>query len=298
MPKHDKTTAPALPLMSGDWLKGTARLSAAERGYFLDLLLYSWDNDEAVPDDEREQMQIARCTDRREWRRVWSRLSPKWQKVDGGFRNDRLELARAELAEYREGKSRSGKKGAEARWHRDGTHHGESHGKRDGKRMAELLANGMANGWPSSSSSPSEIGAGQERPLRSAREDVAWSRHQRGALAGSSLVGDHRRCDPIAAAACARGVCVPAKLTSRWRAQFCGEIQAADAAISACVDAGVATLPPTGPVGGDMFTFWDGRWAIAHPPAATMHAPRARIVGTTPVEIDKYAGVTEGDDGP
>jgi uncharacterized protein YdaU (DUF1376 family) len=139
-----KTTAPAFPLLGGDWLKGTSRLSAAERGYYVDLLLFTWDSDEPIPDNETELMQIARCTSRREWRKVWARLRTKWVAVEGGFRNKRCEEERTKLAGFRRKRAEAGKAGAESRWH--------DHNKSDGKNNGKAIATSTANGWPSISS--------------------------------------------------------------------------------------------------------------------------------------------------
>lgn len=140
-----KTTAPAFPLLGGDWLKSTSTLTASERGYYLDLLIHTWDADAPIPDDERLQMQIARCTSLREWRKVWERLRPRWTAVEGGFRNRRCEEEREKLKRNRERRSASGSVGAEARWQRPAKH--------DGKPDSNAVANGVANGWPSISSS-------------------------------------------------------------------------------------------------------------------------------------------------
>lgn len=136
-----KTTAPAFPLLGGDWLKGTATLTASERGYYLDLLLYTWDSDKPIPADVRLQMQIARCTSRPEWLRVWTRLAGKWTAVEGGYRNERCERVRLSLSGYRRRKSDAGKLGAEKRWQRDG--------RPNGSAVAERMAQDVANGWPS-----------------------------------------------------------------------------------------------------------------------------------------------------
>ncbi len=111
-----KTTAFAFPLHVGDWLKGTARLRPEARGFYLDLLLYQWDADAPIPEDEVEQMQIARCTDRRQWRDAWARLREKFEPVEGGYRNRRVEEERAKLQKTREQRAEAGAKGNRQRW--------------------------------------------------------------------------------------------------------------------------------------------------------------------------------------
>lgn len=147
----------------------------------------------------------------------------------------------------------------------------------------------------------------RETPPRVVRRDAegralsasgAWGpRHALGGGHHGSLVGDHRRCAPCAAAACGRGLCVPEKLIGQWRAQCASTTVDAEAFITAFVAEVLAALPP-GPVGDDPLLFWRGAWQQAHgtrmaPPAAA-RAPR--LTGHTDVDPRKYAGITEGDD--
>lgn len=159
----NKTTSPALPLYGGAWMKSTAHIPADVRGYYLDLLLWAWDNDADLPADERSQMQIARCTSRPAWKKAWAILRPLWMVVEsGGFRNRKLESVRDDLLSYRWGKSEAGKKGAEKRWQ----HHGKRDGKANSKAIAESLTAASANGWPSSSSSSSNGSVNQDEDLK------------------------------------------------------------------------------------------------------------------------------------
>ena len=132
-----KHTAPSFPLHAGDWFKGTASLRPAERGFYLDLLLYQWDADAPIPEDEHLQMQIARCTNVREWRAAWAVLQAKFQQVPGGWKNHRVEAERARMIDNRTRKAASGAKGAAKRWQTDG----RTDGRADGKAIAEPMAN-------------------------------------------------------------------------------------------------------------------------------------------------------------
>lgn len=164
-----KTTAPAFPLYGGDWTKSTANMTADVRGHYIDLLIYSWDNDEPIPDDERILMQIARCTSPREWRRVWPLIKRRWFAVEGGFRNKRLEEERAKLKKKRQERSASGKAGAEVRWQ---GHSGEG-GNSDGKQDGGAIANGAPDGWPSISSSGNSEPKDQAQNTAPTRELLA-----------------------------------------------------------------------------------------------------------------------------
>lgn len=144
-----KTTSPAFPIYGGDWLKGTARLSGAERGYYFDVLLFIWDSSEPFPTDELDQMRIARCFEKREWRQVWHRIRGKFVETPAGFMHRRVEEERAKLKKNRERKSLAGRSGAERRWHLNGEHVGSE----IAAPMADELPEATANGWPSISQS-------------------------------------------------------------------------------------------------------------------------------------------------
>lgn len=137
----------------------------------------------------------------------------------------------------------------------------------------------------------------QQPPDSRARDSVepVWSQHRHGAIAGRGLVGDHRRCDPVTAAACDRGFCVPPWLAGQWRAQFGGNVLAADAEIRASVDSGLAALGP-GPIGDAPKDYWPRWWQLRHgTKAAPVAARRPVPAGTTPVIPGKYDGLMEGE---
>lgn len=100
-------------------------------------------------------------------------------------------------------------------------------------------------------------------------EPPRWgSRSTRVGLAS----GPHA-CDPATIAACRRGYCVPAFLPPRWRQQLDPDgtdYDGTTARIAAIVEAGVAKLPQSGPVGGVRpEKFWADHWADTH----AEHAP-------------------------
>jgi hypothetical protein len=78
-----------------------------------------------------------------------------------------------------------------------------------------------------------------------------------------TLVGDHRRCLPAAAAACARGLCVPAFLASQWLAQLrgAGEVDP-EGSIRAFVAEELARL--SGVIGDDPLRLWRAAWQARH----------------------------------
>jgi uncharacterized protein YdaU (DUF1376 family) len=106
--------APAFQFYAKDFLDGTATMSNAEVGAYIRLLAHSWGNG-ALP---REEYKLARLIvgSVREFRRVWSTLSPKWKLTETGWINERLEQQRRDLETFTRRASDHGKAGANARW--------------------------------------------------------------------------------------------------------------------------------------------------------------------------------------
>jgi hypothetical protein len=92
------------------------------------------------------------------------------------------------------------------------------------------------------------------------------SRHSPNSLVSPA----HKRCHPAAAAACARGICIPAFLVGQWIAQLDPEQQSpptAELALSGFVTDVVRALPD-GPVGDDPLRFWRAAWEHTNPSRA------------------------------
>lgn len=78
-----------MPLMIGDWLKGTRGMKAEIRGVYLNLLLYQWDNG-FIPSDMEEL-----CLIDPELPKVWDKLKAKFIEVEPGkFQNKKNEEVR------------------------------------------------------------------------------------------------------------------------------------------------------------------------------------------------------------
>lgn len=67
-----------MPLMIGDWLKGTRGMKAEVRGVYINLLLYQWDNG-FIPSDMEEL-----CLIDPELPKVWDKLKSKFVEVEPG----------------------------------------------------------------------------------------------------------------------------------------------------------------------------------------------------------------------
>lgn len=93
------------------------------------------------------------------------------------------------------------------------------------------------------------------------RSSEIVTRH-RSSNGAKSLVGVHHRCPEGTWSACARGICVPAKLYAEWRQQF-ADFSEGVGAISAFVDRTVAALPD-GPIGDAPFDLWRASWRAEH----------------------------------
>lgn len=67
-----------MPLMIGDWLKGTRGMKAEVKGVYISLLLYQWDNG-YVPSDWEEL-----CLIDPELPKVWDKLKSKFPEIEPG----------------------------------------------------------------------------------------------------------------------------------------------------------------------------------------------------------------------
>ncbi len=96
-------------------------MTLSETGGYIRLLCSQWAKGSVPGDNLKKLAAIMRCTPATA-KSVWEAIRGKFDRGnDGGWRNQKLEDVRYEQAEYRAGKSRSGKAGAEKRWQKDGT---------------------------------------------------------------------------------------------------------------------------------------------------------------------------------
>ena len=141
--------APAFQFYTRDFLDGTAHLLPEEVGIYMRLLIHQWSKG-SVTTDMRRLRQITGGDDES----IQTVLDEFFEDTgDGCRKNKRLEQVRLEQAEYREEMSKRGKRGAEARWGKNGEGYGTSNS------TSNASANGTSYGTPSSSPSspPKEI---------------------------------------------------------------------------------------------------------------------------------------------
>lgn len=120
---------------------------------------------------------------------------------------------------------------------------------------------------------------------RAARAPV-WRQREKA----TPLVTAHRTCRSEAAAACGRGVCVPAFLVEQWITQS-GEAGAD--AVRAFVASVLAALPD-GPIGDDPLKLWRAAWATRH----GTRAPSQTRAGRTVAAVQQAIRSGGGHDGP
>ncbi len=106
--------APAFSFYAKDFIAGTLTLSLAERGAYITLLAYQWDNGK-VPNDPIARARILGCPPRQS-DALWLGIAGKFfQCDDGAWRNARLEGERLKQAERRAALALNGAKGGRPR---------------------------------------------------------------------------------------------------------------------------------------------------------------------------------------
>ena len=112
--------SPSFQFYARDWLASSSvrRMTLAERGAYIDLLAYAW-QDGGLPDDDAEIARLLQVS-LRVWRTLAPRVRSRFQVQDGRLINARLEGVRAEQAAYRERRANSGRSGAAKRWRNSG----------------------------------------------------------------------------------------------------------------------------------------------------------------------------------
>jgi hypothetical protein len=178
----------------------------------------------------------------------------------------------------------------------------------DSKRIPDDGGSHTRAGGKSESRSRSGLDLGSsEESARETDDPVSaiapvFSQRRSGATSrGGGLVGNHGRCAPCTADACARGICVPGFLAQGWLQQF-EDRDEGERHISAFV-ASVLVRLPDGPIGDDPLKFWRSEWAVEHGSTArsaepvksgrgarTMAAAREVIAK----QLDKQRGLTDG----
>ena len=103
---------PALPLWTDAYLADTAHLTNEEHGVYLRLLMFAWRTPNcSLPDDDRRLAIMVGVTPRK-WQSLRPVMEAFWTIENGTWTQKRLTAER----DFVEGRSRSGRAGAAARW--------------------------------------------------------------------------------------------------------------------------------------------------------------------------------------
>lgn len=100
---------PMLPFFVGDYISATRHLSLTERGAYTDLLFFQWDHGVLPPEPERLARLIG-CSDA-EFSVVWPAICGKFEPVDGGLANTRLEQHRRKALQLSTTRAQVGSRG-------------------------------------------------------------------------------------------------------------------------------------------------------------------------------------------
>lgn len=103
-----------MPLKIEPWTKKTARLSLAERGAYMDLLLAYWVGGPLPADDEDTLKRMARCTDK-EWKQVRTKVLAFFTRDGDVLRQGRADEELAEAAARYERRASAGRSGGQAK---------------------------------------------------------------------------------------------------------------------------------------------------------------------------------------
>ena len=109
---------PFMPLFFGDFLAATSEWEGIERSLCLTLLAYQWFQG-SLPTDRRKLAKLVDW-DRDLFESCWGQVGQKFVEVDGRLLNRRLEEHRARAKEISAKNAVAGKKGAAAKWRKDG----------------------------------------------------------------------------------------------------------------------------------------------------------------------------------
>lgn len=244
-------------------MSSTKTLPHEIKGAYIDLMAWSWDNG-PLPFDDRERALAAGAEYRRFVKVIWPVLAGRWERIDTGYVNLRLEQQRADLKAFSQEQSERGKAGAAKRWGYE--RHDEPPVQPMAPPVAEAMPPPLAQAEPENSSPVSSLQS--TTPLRKERSEggrvrppegeIAWRRpgDPDSAFSVSPFaVGNLHR---MHAWCCDRGLCVPLGM----HAEFCGRLGTpdADARMRAWYPTVVAAYEGR-EVGDGLFDFWRNEFA-------------------------------------
>ena len=147
------------PLYITDYLRDTMRLTHAQHGSYLLILMDYWING-APPDDDAVLATIAKAS-HSDWPAIRSAISHFFQVRDGHWYQKRAELEKAKAKNLQESKSAAGKIGNARRW---GDRRTIAGGIANGSQTVSQEASQNDPPSPSPSPSPSESPTPSQKP--------------------------------------------------------------------------------------------------------------------------------------
>jgi uncharacterized protein YdaU (DUF1376 family) len=118
---------PFMPMFVGDFLAATIEWEGEERALYALLLMNQWSVG-SLPADPKKLSKMIGYT-QKNFDACWPTVSTKFIEQDGRLVNERLEAHRAKTVSLSEKNSNAGKKGAEARWQKNGERHQSANSK-------------------------------------------------------------------------------------------------------------------------------------------------------------------------
>lgn len=258
-------------------------MTTAEVGAYILLLCAQWDQGSIPGDDIRRLAVLMRCTPKTALG-LWQTVSTKFERHEDGWRNARLETVRQEQADYRDGRSRSGKAGAEKRW--------QNHSKPIAQPLAKPIAKPSQNDGSSSPSSvfkndpanpessvsalPQSLPAPVRAPLIARGEARRFGENHAGHFADF--------CD---------WKCFPGDLAQQFAAQLVEHDHVPYTEAIQAVERWGHQVRASGIVpSGKWYDFWNAQWDATHGAPATVQDGAAGRAARTAKRLDRW--VEEG----
>lgn len=202
-----------MPIYWGDYARDTGHLNNAGHGAYMMLIKHYWCSGEPLSDDDNELWRIACCDSKKHWLKLRPGIVRLFVQISGKLSHKRIDREIEHAETITNAKAEAGKRGAEARW------------QKDGSRIAEPPVRQRQTDTPSPS--PSHLPT-EESSLRS---DISREALNEGALFSSKPSTSKPNPAPGE-----RGSGRKAQVPEDWRPDAGGMKFAADRSIDAKVE--------------------------------------------------------------
>lgn len=161
------TKQPFMPLFFGDFLASTFTWSGEEQAMYLLLLGYQWVTG-PLPDDEKKLARAIRYSDRT-FRQLWPTVRSKFEEVEGGIANARLEDHRRRSADIAAARAEIGRRGGLARAASARVANGSDVAVANGKQLPDVCQSKNQPSIPSHTGTNVPLSEGARKSRRPAR---------------------------------------------------------------------------------------------------------------------------------